>query len=106
MEEIKVGEYIRTAKGEIGKVIDIANNFYYLDNMLARTEKSIVKHSKNIIDLIEPGDYVNGYLIIDKNNKILKYEDADYINGINEISNSEIKLIATKEQMASIEYKI
>lgn len=60
---IKEGEYIRTNKGNIGKVIDITNvtgmnkikllikwdiaKAYYV------TMKTITKHSKNIIDLIQ-----------------------------------------------------
>ena len=26
---------------------------------------TIVKHSKNLIDLIEVGDYINGFLVLD-----------------------------------------
>ncbi len=62
MQEIKVGEYVRTKEGIIGKVIIDYNgrcnnpkcdrkhvsckNTYYC-------EEDIVNHSKNIIDLIE-----------------------------------------------------
>lgn len=62
-DEIEVGEYVRTKTGNIGKIIDISNvtgqkrkkylikwdisKAYYITNI------RIVKHSKNIIDLIE-----------------------------------------------------
>ncbi len=58
MEEIKVGEYVRTKEGYIDKIVIAENeddmyagesNPQYLDY----TSEDIVKHSKNIIDLIE-----------------------------------------------------
>ena len=61
--EIEVGEYIRTKNGKIDKVI---NNNCYMPQYI-ECEKSllykedIVNHSKNLIDLIEEGDFVNGY---------------------------------------------
>lgn len=79
--KIKVGEYGRTNKGKIfifawlensdekrytnkvllgnGKIFE--NKFYYFDD-----GEEIVKHSKNIIDLVEVGDYVNGNEVLDK----------------------------------------
>ncbi len=60
---IEVGEYIRTEKGEIDKVKETCKHeafikkFYRFYNMRMledeEIEKTIVKHSKNIIDLIE-----------------------------------------------------
>lgn len=58
--EIKVGEYVRTKTGKIDKVI---NNNYYMSQYI-ECEKGIVdkenilKHSSNIIDLIEVGDII------------------------------------------------
>lgn len=68
VEEIKVGEYVRTRSGNIGKVLDITNvtmqkrkkylikwdisKAYYI------TAIRIVKHSPNIIDLIENDDFI------------------------------------------------
>ena len=52
---IEVGEYVRTKSGKIDKVI---NNNYYMPQYI-ECEKSIVnkenivKHSKDIIDLVE-----------------------------------------------------
>ena len=60
---IEVGEYVRTKNGKIDKVI---NNNCYMPQYI-ECEKSllykedIVNHSKNLIDLIEEGDFVNGY---------------------------------------------
>lgn len=68
----------------------------------------IVKHSKNIIDLIEVGDYVNGHLVVD----IIGDEDRTEI-GIESdhiiyhyVDDEKIKSIVTKEQFAQAEYKI
>lgn len=60
--DIKVGEYIRTSAGKIDK---ITNNNYYIPQY-AICEKgivdkeNIVNHSKDLIDLIEVGDFING----------------------------------------------
>ena len=59
MEEIKVGEYIRSKDGLIGKVEQIGNSLFWIEDGTAFSlqDKSI-KHSKNILDLIEVGDIV------------------------------------------------
>ena len=59
-KEIENGEYVRTKNGEIYKLADkkdydfIRDKFYF----------QITKHSKQLIDLIEKDDYVNGYKVI------------------------------------------
>lgn len=66
MSEIEVGEYIRTNKGLIARIIDFDDdNNFLLDNqqIITKIESKSIKHSKNIIDLIEVGDYVNGMLV-------------------------------------------
>lgn len=122
--KIEVGEYGRTNKGKIfifawlensdgkrytnkvllgnGKIFE--NKFYYFDD-----GEEIVKHSKNIIDLIEVGDYVNGVYIDElprnPDYKILwhtsKYGDDDQA-----FEEKDIKSIVTHEQFSSIEYKV
>ena len=63
--EIKAGEYVRTKKGIIYK----ADQTYYLNNNIpikfATFSDRVTKHSSNIIDLIEEGDYVNGHKILE-----------------------------------------
>ena len=73
MKEIEIGEYVRTDKGKIGKVVEkrlgfnkdlqVYQDIYKLDNGLWTILDYIVKHSKQLIDLIEEGDYVNGHLV-------------------------------------------
>lgn len=67
---IKVGEYVRTKDGYIIKVDENTNIFnlgykeQYVDMETTKygftCEQEIVKHSKQLIELIEVGDYVNG----------------------------------------------
>ena len=115
--EIKVGEYVRTKKGNIGKVLDITTctgqkrkkylikwnivKAYYI------TGTTIVKHSPKIIDLIEIDDYVNGYLInyIPDNEKAV-YHDASDCADVEEFENKDIETIVTKEQFKGMEYKV
>lgn len=79
-DKIEIGEYGRTNFGKIikfawienseGKRIEnkvilingnkMSNNFYYFHK-----EENIVKHSKQLIDLIEVGDFVNGMKVLD-----------------------------------------
>lgn len=68
--EIEVGEYVRTRNGLIDKIdrYCFSSNIYYCTNGICIDKenrigvflKDIVNHSKDIIDLIELGDYVNG----------------------------------------------
>lgn len=61
--DIEVGDYVRTKSG-IGKVEQIGNSLFCLEDgsSYSLSDKTI-KYSKNIIDLIEVGDIVNGYRI-------------------------------------------
>lgn len=65
MKNLKVGEYIRTSTGRIEKITGIYKNdgFVDTDKEVCVDFVEIAKHSKNIIDLIEVGDYVNGVRI-------------------------------------------
>lgn len=112
MEEIKVGEYVRTKKGKIFK--------YGKGRAYLGKDNEIVKHSFNITDLIEEGDIVNGYRILDiadsiyKNSKrILIFRDAReekwiYIQEFDGKihTQDDIKTIITKEQMEVNQYVV
>lgn len=105
--KIETGEFVRTFKGKIGRIINIANNFYYLDNMIAITEKSIVNHSRDIKDLIEIGDYINGCKVVeffrDDLTEITVIKTANQRKYYN---SKIIKSIVTKEQFENAEYRI
>ena len=106
--ESKVTDYVRTDKGYIVKIDEEKKNLQML-KFLDVEYGNIVKHSNNIIDLIEKNDYVNGKLVsnVDEVDKktIIKLEDGDMYS--TEIENdSFIKSIVTHEQFSSLEYII
>lgn len=114
--EIEIGDYVRTINGYIYKLL---GEQQYLDNTGETVDfiEDIVKHSKNLIDLVEVGDYVNGKKIEDILEPSIKIEyvaekilcfETDYPieKGLRCYHNCDIKSIVTHEQFASIEYKV
>ena len=123
--ELKEGMYVRfnyhrvTVPIQIAKIKEkyydeMEKYYYYLtDNGLIISEENIIKPSENILDLIEVGDYVNGYLVKDidyafddvvmnnKNARRVPYIDCDKNNYID-----DIKSIVTKEQFESMKYEV
>ena len=104
--KLEVGMYVRT-KSEIAKIV--ADSSYWVnidkfkkDGITLRMlrKKDILKASNNIIDLIEVGDYVNGFSVIHKENDILK------CGLLVQFKENEIKSIVTKEQFESIKYSL
>jgi len=67
----------------------------------------ITKASHNIIDLIEVGDYVNGYRVALVENGII-YWDSEHTGALSVLVSiaKEIKSIVTHEQFAQSEYKV
>lgn len=66
MDEIKVGEYVRLENGLMGKISEVHIDYYDVDIIFGQVfETDIRSHSKNIIGLIEVGDFVNGCLIVE-----------------------------------------
>lgn len=116
MEEIKVGEYVRTKNGYIAKFIHVDNKFGFLEFdktiwkesyvprktiSFSAFNKRIVKHSSNIIDLIEVDDVgiMNCYGLLVK--KFITKEDILELK----LGNYTLLKIVTKEQFAKAEYK-
>lgn len=126
-DKIEIGEFIRTKKGYIRQVVrrDV-DDYILLDvgfesaNHLTKIEEKedIVKHSKNLIDLIEVGD-----LIELRGAEKLKYEvlkisyspsKGTHIHIINpfrteggkDIFIEDIQSIVTKEQFENIKYEV
>lgn len=115
--ELKEGMYVRyktlSNRIKIAKIIEIDKKVLDLDNKDCTTEKYIIgEPSHNIIDLIEVGDYVNGYKVveIDEYGPISspkqKYLKVDCSKLFNALYIENIKSIVTKEQFESMEYKI
>ena len=114
----EVGMYARTKDGYVVKITRhehfwINNEEWdYITTDIGRDFDidKISKASYNIIDLIEVGDYVNGYPIYE----ILEYKDNtraiviadDNKSIIWQESSQDIKSIVTKEQFESMSYKL
>ena len=106
---IKVNEYVRTKNGYIIRVDKNTNIFnlgykeQYIDMETTRygftCEEEIVNHSKQLIDLIEEGDYVNGELITDKWDTRISSIRSNF-------SEEDIKTILTKESYMANCYKV
>ena len=103
-DEIEVGEYVRTDKGYIVKIDKKKKNLQML-KFLDVEYGNILKHSKNIIDLIEEGDYVNGKYVYSIGTAIGNLPIINHTDGTFTPSNL-IESIVTKEQMAQMEYKV
>ena len=118
--ELKEGMYVRTKEGLIDKVIidykgccnsincnckhvSCKHNYY--------DEEIIIKASDNIIDLIEIGDYVNGYLVTGfdyqySSNKKVVFSNVRLDGTGIKIPAKDIKSVVTKEQFESIKYEV
>ena len=111
--EIKENEFIRTKTGKIDKVI---NDNYYISEYIECEKgivdkENIVKHSFNIIDLIEVGDIVNGYRIDERAEYDVLIHKARGINRSGFMIpvaqyNEDIKTILTHEQYERNCYRI
>lgn len=113
-DKLEVGMYVRILWGNgeqtISKCtnkVDIGDTQYSNNDFYIHTE---LKASHNIMDLIEVGDYVNGYPVYE----IIEYEDNtraivigdDNKSIIWEESSQYIKSIVTKEQFERMEYRL
>ena len=122
--EIKVGDWIRTKAGKIHKVTRIVNYYendklvydrqgIYWDNKhsgyeIWQLEDIIVKHSPNLINLIQCGDYVNGHLVIDipGDESGAVYLEQVTKGALIPTLKEDIQTIVTKEMIKSISYKV
>ena len=115
--DIKVGEYVRTRTQGIKRIDTIfenrpINRYGYeigwewdgkLYSIIKTTD--ILNHSFKPINLIEAGDYVNGYPVRKINGKLCNFD-------LNEmewtpLENIDVwENIVTKEQFESMEYKV
>ena len=126
--KLEVGEFIRTPYG-IRKIVNITKddgygkpkvrvieldrhlNTPYKFDYIFYTDENVIKKCKtsyNIIDILEIGDYVNGYPIYE----IVEYEDDTRAIVIADDNKSimwkkqDIKSVITHEQIEQMEYRI
>ena len=108
---IEVGDYVRSRNGSIGKVTKIEDDKYLYENKeLITFIGNVIKHSKNIIDLIEEGDIIEfngekyqviydesynklGILIPNKNYLAIKHSSLEFV-----FEQNKYVTILTKEQ--------
>lgn len=120
--EIKEGMYVRTTYGRIYKIEKIkTTKVYYSCNPPelqwqdrefvysksgVECEDAILKASHNIIDLIEEGDYVDGYLINNKNDNGVYHGAWDCYDEAHFTKPEDVHTIVTKEQFAAMAYEV
>lgn len=104
--------YVRTKKGEIFdcyKSKQMHKPIYYPKKSKTNgyiDYEDVYKKLDNIIDILEVGDYVNGYLVIEKDiNNELRYIDLKDRN-MKYVKYLDIESIVTKEQFEAMEYKL
>lgn len=117
MEEIKVGEYVRInndfrliALG-IGKVVGINQDSIYVkmnfELPISFKKDNVAKHSKQLENLIEVDDIVNGYRILEIYEPSTSEDERILDIGYGmAIFNDEIKTILTKESYMANCYKV
>ena len=99
--EIKVGEYCRTKNGLIAKLIE-PQVYEINDKECIEFLEDIVKHSSNLIDIIE----VNDIGIMNYNGIVFqKFVSRDDIVAL-KLKEYKLLEILTKEQFESISYKV
>ena len=120
--DIKVGEYIRTKSGYFAKVKNIICKGYPIKSLeryiICDAEDGTIlnpeelKHSFNLIDLIEVGDYVNGYRILNivnlanSDKKVFTICKSDFKDICRVWGEEDIETILTHEQYNANCYKV
>ena len=129
MDKLEVGMYVRTKYYGIAQITSIVcGQDVHFDNEKLENvspydgiskdgtywrHNIIGKPSHNIIDLIQVGDYVNGFRVEEigeyhsiKTDKVEIYAKVNCSTLLNCFYEEDIKSIVTKEQFESMEYKI
>ena len=113
--KLEVGMYVRTNGGNIRKIENFKSSIYndFIETPYKEliNKKDIKKASHNIIDLIEVGDYVNGYKVSFKGNDYQPFVQCDYPVECGQTNHyrfyeKAIYSIVTKEQFSSMEYRL
>ena len=111
-EKIEIGEYVRTDNGKIHKVIDIEKGSIKIKSLYKEWIGlcCIVKHSKNLIDLIEVGDIVkdeyNKYEVAFVKDDKIYCNDYNLDDSLITLREQDIKAILAREQFEANCYKV
>lgn len=118
MNKLEVGMWVRYKYENciyIGKIKFISEVMgfdetlaFAIDNCMEEILKKdiIGEPSFNIIDVVQVGDYVNGYKVIHKNKTTLYIDDYIEEESYLYINQEDIKSIVTKESMESVTYYV
>lgn len=127
--KLEVGMYVRTKYNDFCNMVAIRkmdevddDGSFWIDDYIIDTygdeqnklhEEDIEIASENIVDVIKPGDYVNGYLVTtvskDAYGETIVFvgqrliEEAGYYRSY---YSKDIKTIVTKEQFENMAYKL
>ena len=115
VSKAKVGDYIRIKPDQcqkcgIDRITEIEDrgsykwyHFEKYNGCCSNLENFISKFSSNLIDLIEKGDYVNGYKVdFVQNGEVIYNRNHPYkLN----LMAKDIETVVTKEQFENMEYK-
>lgn len=118
--EISEGMYIKYIRGvingyvppRIAKVTDCSDkDLIKIDNGQVILRNDILKASYKLIDLIDRGDYVNGYRVRfvyrPDGDKVFRIEiEKDTLQGHIISKSEQIKSIVTKEQFENMAYEV
>jgi len=111
----EVGMYVRGNYNGIGKLIKHYKGEYEIafnESRVIGRGKLEMKASHNIIELIEVGDYVNGYRVTKIGTELLDFKTVECLFSDSWTStcfiygNSNIKSVVTKEQFKAMEYEV
>lgn len=117
--KLEEGMYVKTKKYGIAKVIgNVDDNKFNIDifkkdgiTLRCKKMKDIIKASHNIVDLIEVGDYVNGYKVSFKGNDYKPFVQCDYpvqcgTTNHYRFYEESIYSIVTREMFSNAEYRV
>lgn len=115
-DNLKPNDYFRTFDGQIFKSMNASpiedNKIYYKNGYYTWADISAVDNfSDDPIDLIELGDYVNGYLVTGfdyqySSNKKVVFSNVRLDGTGIKIPAKDIKSIVTKEMFDSVKYEV
>lgn len=114
--ELEVGMYVRLQNDVediviINKIANVFETTILTENDGSNyqgeyTKENVVKASYDIIDLIEVGDYVNGYYVEDVLESFINVATGSNYFQSPTIYENDIKSIVTKEQFSRISYNL
>lgn len=110
-DKLEPNMYVRTKRGTFdrfmtSKKIESLTWYKFEDRgSITNPENYIINASHNIIDLIEVGDYVNGFEVINIDDEWITMSDTQ-VPILKSIANGMIKSVITHEQIEQMEYRI